>query len=180
MTCALGLTADRASKSRSSLAASFPRRRQSVREEEGRPSVFLFMTNNKAEGIVNVLPIFVKRREVKKMSAAYLARGKAESLAGKIEARRRSRMLAYEEIAVGVGRSIDWVRGLISRGTGIVTEDISRSLDTMLLKELTANARRQQKELEVALALQRAGASNSEHIAELEAFISRGKELLGQ
>lgn len=100
----------------------------------------------------------------------------AERLVTREETRTRSRMLAYQAVASKVGRSADWLRKFIRDGSGVVTDDLKRRMDELLVRGLEADLARLQAELDVA---RQVGAHPlSARIGEVERRLAETKALL--
>jgi plasmid maintenance system antidote protein VapI len=110
------------------------------------------------------------------MSAvASSARADVERLVGHVERKKRSRMVAYHDVAQALGRSASWVRSVI-RGEGSITAQIKDRLDALLVKEIEAEIVRLQAEL--ALARQSGAHPASLHYSEIEAHLAKAKALM--
>lgn len=127
-----------------------------------------------SERIADVLSENAKGKEP--MSAAAAARANVTNLVAKVEHRTRSRMLAYEQIARGIGRSVTWVRALVSSGLGRVDGDVGRAIDALLLREIEAEIIRLTHDLETA---RRCGShAASPQIGEIETHLAKARGLL--
>ena len=100
----------------------------------------------------------------------------AERLVLREETRTRSRMLAYERVASGVGRSAAWLRRLLNDGGARVDATIASRFDAMLIRGLEADIARFTAELEVA---RQSGVHHaSRHVAEIEDHLAKVRSLM--
>lgn len=117
-------------------------------------------------------------RKLSKMSTAAIARETATLLVKRMEPQTGSKMLAYSAIASSVGRSATWVRTLVRAGLERVDGDVGQRLDALLRRELEAEFGNLQRDMEAAS--RRTGVHAAEQMAEIQACMSRARELLGQ
>jgi hypothetical protein len=115
-------------------------------------------------------------RVKKAMSSAAMTREAAATLVRWAEVRTGSRMLAYEFIASNVGRSVAWVRALISQGLERVDADVGRAIDALLVRELQADIARATHEMEMAR--QRGDRPDSDEIIQAHTLIAQAQALL--